>query len=82
MNNEIKLSYDERKLVTAVRKMVHDNPAKAVFLVEGMSRGAAVALLLQAKKEMDDLLAVSRAFSEAAAKLAALDKSNLRPEQP
>ena len=42
-----------------------------------MTKAGAVAVLLQAKKELADLLAVSQAMSAAAAEIAKLDKQNL-----
>jgi len=79
---ELKLTYEERQAWPVIRKLIKRKPEYAPALLEGLPKESAVHILLTAKKELDDLLAVNRAFSEAAAKLAALDKSNLRPEQP
>lgn len=79
---EIKLSYDERMAFALVRKTIKRRPEVAAMLLEGMAKEAAVGVMLKIRDELQVMLDVNRAFSEAAAKLAALDKSNLRPEQP
>lgn len=79
---EIKLSYQEREALHLIQKTIKRRPEVAAMLLKGMAKEAAVAVMLQIRDELQVMLDVNRAFSEAAAKLAALDKSNLRPEQP
>lgn len=74
MTEEIKLSYDERNAITVVRMMLKRNPAKAKFIMDGMAKEVAVNVLLQAQKELADLLKVSQAISAAAGEIAKLEK--------
>lgn len=77
---EIKLTYEERQALPVIRKLLKRKPEAANILFEGISKEAAVAILLQAKKELADLLAVSQAISLAAGEIAKLEKKNEQPE--
>jgi hypothetical protein len=63
MTEEIKLTYEERK------------PDAANLIMQGMAKEVAVNVLLQAQKELADLLKVSQAISAAAGEIAKLDKA-------
>lgn len=76
----IGLSYEERQAWPVMRKLIKRKPECAAALLEGLPKEAAVRILLTAKKELDDLLAVSRAFSEVAAKLAQTEKAHAQEE--
>jgi hypothetical protein len=65
-----KLNYDERQAFMTVRKAIKRRPELAAALMEGMSKEVAVAVLLQAKKELDQLLVINRAFIAASSMLA------------
>ena len=73
-----KLNYDERQAFALVRKTIKRKPELAGALMEGMSRDIAVSILRGVQKDLADMMAVSHAFSEAAASLVKLDK----PEPP
>jgi hypothetical protein len=79
MNEEkkIALTYEERQAMPVIRKLLKRKPEAAAMLMQDMTKAGAVAVLLQAKKELADLLAVSQAMSAAAAEIAKLDKENL-----
>jgi predicted DNA-binding protein (UPF0251 family) len=71
---EIKLTYEERQAFPIIRKALKRNPELAAKLFEGIAKEAAVNILLQAKKELADLLAVSQAISIAAGEIAKMEK--------
>jgi hypothetical protein len=79
MNEEkkIALTYEERQAMPVIRKLLKRKPEAAALLMQDMTKAGAVAVLLQAKKELADLLAVSQAMSAAAADIAKLDKQDL-----
>ena len=64
------LNYEERQALAVIRKALKRKPELAAAIMDGMSKEVATTVLLQTKKELDDLLAVSRAFSAAAGALA------------
>lgn len=74
------LNYEERQAWPVIRKLIKRKPECAAALLEGLPKEAAVRILLTAKKELDDLLAVSRAFSEVAVKLAQMEKAHAQEE--
>jgi hypothetical protein len=74
---KIALTYEERQAMPVIRKLLKRKPEAAALLMQDMTKAGAVAVLLQAKKELADLLAVSQAMSAAAAEIAKLDKQNL-----
>ena len=69
---EPKLTYEERQAVPVIRKLLKRRPESAALVFEGMAKESAVNILLQAKKELADLLAVSHAISTAAGEIAKL----------
>jgi predicted DNA-binding protein (UPF0251 family) len=71
---EIKLSYEERQALPVIRKLLMRKPEAANLIMQGMAKEVATRVLLQAKKELDDLLAVAHAFSVAAGELVKLDQ--------
>jgi predicted DNA-binding protein (UPF0251 family) len=71
------LNYEEREALRVIRKYMQRKPEIAAALMEGMAKEVAVNVLLQAKKELDQLLAINRAFIAVAGELAKIDK-----EQP
>jgi hypothetical protein len=64
------MNYDDRQAFMTVRKLIKRRPELAAALMEDMSKEVAVSLLLQAKKELDQLLVVNRAFIAASSMLA------------
>jgi hypothetical protein len=71
-----KLNYEERQAFEVVRKTLKRKPELAPALLEGMSKQVAVNVLLQAKKELDDLMSVSGAITRAAGELVKLEKQD------
>ena len=74
---KIALTYEERQAMPVIRKLLKRKPEAAALLMQDMTKAGAVAVLLQAKKELADLLAVSQAMSAAAAEIAKRDKQDL-----
>lgn len=70
----IALTYEERQALPVIRKLLKRKPEAAAMLFEGIAKEAAVNILLQAKKEMEDLLSLSRAISLAAGEIVKMDK--------
>lgn len=64
------LTYEERQAVHVLRKAMQRKPEIATLLMKDMSREVAVRVMLTARDELTQLLAVNRAFTAAAAKLA------------
>lgn len=64
------LSYYEREAVQVVRKLLLRKPEIAAYLLDGHSKELATTVLLKVRDELNQLLAVSRAFSAAAGELA------------
>jgi len=77
-----KLNYDERQAFMTVRKLIKRRPELAAALMEDMSKEVAVSVLLQAKKELDQLLVVNRAFIAASSALAKNPELILDGEKP
>jgi predicted DNA-binding protein (UPF0251 family) len=75
---EIKLTYEERQALPVIRKLLKRKPEAAAMLLEGIVKESAVNILLQAKKELADMLAVSSAITQAAGEIAKLETSNLK----
>lgn len=71
---KIALTYEERQALPVMRKLIMRKPEAAAMLIEGISKESAVNILLKAKKELADLLAVSHAMTQAAAEIAKMDK--------
>lgn len=70
---EIKLTYEERQAIAVVRKLLKRKPQAATLVLTGMAKEVAVNVLLQAKKELADLLEVSHAITRAAGELAKME---------
>lgn len=70
----IKLTYEERNAAIVVRKLLARKPDMAGFLLDGMSKECAVSILLKARDELADLLAINRAISAACAAIVKLDE--------
>jgi predicted DNA-binding protein (UPF0251 family) len=75
MTEEIKLTYEERQALPVIRKLLKRKPDAANLIMQGMAKEVAVNVLLQAQKELADLLKVSQAISAAAGEIAKLDKA-------
>lgn len=71
---KIALTWEERQALPVIKKLLKRKPEAAAMLFEGMARDSAVNILLQAKKEMEDLLSLSRAISLAAGEIVKMDK--------
>ncbi len=69
------LTWEERQVLPVIRKLLKRKPDAAALVFEGMAKESAVNILLQAKKELADLLAVSHAITQASGEIAKLDKS-------
>ena len=72
--SEIKLTYKEREAMHVIRKLLQRKPDAANLIMQGMAKEVAVNVLLQAQKELADLLKVSQAISAAAGEIAKLEK--------
>jgi len=73
MTTELKLTYEERQALAVIRKTLQRKPEIAEILLKDMAKEVAARVLTQAQKELNDLLLVSRAFSNAAAVLVKLE---------
>lgn len=71
---EVKLNMEEQQAIRLLRKSMQRKPYIATLLMQGMAKETAVNVLVQAQKELADLLAVSHAFSTAAGELVKLDQ--------
>jgi len=65
-----KLTYDERNAFMLVRKTMTRKPEIAAALLEDMSKDVAVSVLLQAKRELENLQVVIRAVTQAVGTIA------------
>ena len=72
--SEIKLTYQEREAMHVIRKLLQRKPDAANLIMQGMAKEVAVNVLLQAQKELADLLKVSQAISAAAGEIAKMEK--------
>jgi hypothetical protein len=75
------MGYDERQAFMTVRKAIKRKPELITALMEDMSKEVAVAVLLQAKTELDQLLVINRAFIAASSALAKNPDLTLDGEQ-
>jgi hypothetical protein len=76
------MNYDDRQAFMTVRKLIKRRPELAAALMEDMSKEVAVSVLLQAKKELDQLLVINRAFIAASSALAKNPELILDGEKP
>lgn len=74
---KIALTWDERQALPVIRKLLKRKPDAANLLFEGMAKESAVNILLQAKKEMEDLHTLSRAMVAAAGEIVKMDKEKV-----
>jgi predicted DNA-binding protein (UPF0251 family) len=74
--SEIKLTYQEHEAMHVIRKLLHRQPDAANLIMRGMAKEVAVNVLLQAQRELADLLKVSQAISAAAGEITKLEKNN------
>jgi hypothetical protein len=74
---KIALTYEERQAMPVIRKLLKRKPEAAALLMQDMTKAGAVAVLLQAQKELTDLHLMAQAFSAAAAEIVKLDKQDL-----
>lgn len=63
-------TYEERQAIATIRRSMMKKPEIITEIMKDMAHAQAGAVLLQAKKELDQLLEVSRAFIAAASILA------------
>lgn len=66
----IRLTVEENESIRILRKSMQRKPEIAALLMKDMSREVAVRVMLTARDELNQLLAVNRAFTAAADKLA------------
>lgn len=71
------ITYEQRQAIATLRKGVRTNPGLIAEIMKDLPYEAAYRVLHQASTEMATLLAVSRAFSEAAAGLAKHQKDKV-----
>lgn len=71
---KIGLTYEERHALPVIQKLLKRKPEAVALLMQGVSKAGAVSILLQAKKEIDDLHKLSQAMVSAAAIIAQMDK--------
>ncbi len=71
---KVNLTYQEREAMHVIRKLLQRKPDAANLIMQGMAKEVAVNVLLQAQKELADLLKVSQAISAAAGEIAKLEK--------
>ena len=76
----VTLTYEEKNALDVLRKAMKSKPQIAAALMEGMVKEVAHTVLVQAQKELADLLKVSHAFSEAAGTLAKQYKDKEKAE--
>ena len=63
------MTYEERQAWPVIRGLLKRKPEFAPMLLEGITRDAAVGILYQATKELNDMQAITRAFSKAAGEI-------------
>jgi hypothetical protein len=79
MTTKIALTYEERQALTIIQKLLKRKPEAFGLLMVGMSKEAAVNVLLTAKKEMQDLHLMAQAMVLAASEIAKMDKPKEQP---
>ena len=71
---KISLTYEERQALPVILKLIKRKPEAVALLVKGMTRSAALSIMVQVRDELNALQCVARAFSEAAGATVQLDK--------
>lgn len=74
MTTKIALTYEERQALPVIQKLLKRKPEAVGLLMEGMSKAAAVNVLLTAKKEMNDLHLMAQAMVAAAGIIVKMDQ--------
>jgi hypothetical protein len=74
MDTKIALTYEERQALPVIQKLLKRKPEAFGLLMEGMTKAAAVNVLLTAKKEMQDLHLMAQAMVAAAGIIVKMDK--------
>lgn len=70
-----KLTYEENNALAVLRKALKRKPELAGVIIEGMGKDAAVSILLHARNELANMLAVNKAVTEAAQALVEAERS-------
>lgn len=76
MKELLGLSWEERQALPVIRAAIKRKPEIINALLKDMSYESAVSVLLQVRDESERLLAVNRAFMEAAAALVKLQRQD------
>ena len=71
------LSYEERQAWPVMRKLLKRKPEMAALLLDGTTKESATAVILKIRDELDLLLAMNRAFSEAAGAIVKATKEDV-----
>lgn len=74
------MTYEERQAWPVIRTLIKRKPELIPHLLEGMTKEAAQAVLLQARDELNALMNMSRAFTAAAAALVKIDEKESEDE--
>lgn len=69
------MRYEERQAWPVIRELLKRKPEYAAMLLEGITKDAAVGILRQATKELNDMQAITRAFSQAAGEIVKATKN-------
>ena len=76
---KITLTWEERQALPVIQRLLKRKPEAAALLMQGVVKAGAVSVLMQAQKELADMLAVSQALSTAAGAIAKLDQLEETP---
>lgn len=71
---KIALTYEERQALPVIQKLLKRKPEAFELLMKGMTKKAAVNVLLSAKKEMQDLHLMAQAFVAASGIIVKMDQ--------
>lgn len=71
---KIALTYEERQALPVIRKLLKRKPEAAAMLIEGITKDAAVGILVHAQHELTQLHHVTKAITQAAGEIAKLGK--------
>jgi hypothetical protein len=74
MDTKIALTYEERQALPVIQKLLKRKPEAAAMLMQDLTKAGAVAVLLQAKKEMHDLHLMAQAMVAAAGIIVKMDQ--------
>lgn len=76
---KIGLTYEERQALPVIQKLLKRKPEAVALLMQGMAKAGAVSVLMQAKKEINDLHTLSQAMVAAAGIIVQMDKAEDTP---